>query len=289
MVKHENIINLLEIIENNNNIYLITDYYQNDLISLVIKNKKLSEEKSLYYFSQYVNGLHYLYQSGICHRNIRPENLLLDEKNEKLKIIDFGLSTTYKKNELLSSIVGAIIYAPPEMHLSEKYSGELVDIWNAGIVLYFMVCGKLPFCDEDEEKNIKHIITGFYEIPSFVSKHCTEIIKACLQVDPNKRINFTQLNKYINYTKGLIFEINIIPFDEKVLEECKKFLRNINNKEVIEAIKTSVKNNKFNEFNALYYLVMKKMERNGYESISDLSSNKFKNYITNFDPLCETF
>lgn len=288
MVKHENIINLLEIIENNNNIYLITDYYQNDLISLVIKNKKLSEEKSLYYFSQYVNGLHYLYQSGICHRNIRPENLLLDEKNEKLKIIDFGLSTTYKKNELLSSIVGAIIYAPPEMHLSEKYSGELVDIWNAGIVLYFMVCGKLPFCDEDEEKNIKHIITGFYEIPSFVSKHCAEIIKACLQVDPNKRINFTQLNKYINYTKGLIFEINIIPFDEKVLEECKKFLRNINNKEVIEAIKTSVKNNKFNEFNALYYLVMKKMERNGYESISDLSSNKFKNYITNFDPLCET-
>ena len=97
MVKHENIINLLEIIENNNNIYLITDYYQNDLISLVIKNKKLSEEKSLYYFSQYVNGLNYLYQSGICHRNIRPENLLLDEKNEKLKIIDFGLSTTYKK------------------------------------------------------------------------------------------------------------------------------------------------------------------------------------------------
>lgn len=152
MVKHENIINLLEIIENNNNIYLITDYYQNDLISLVIKNKKLSEEKSLYYFSQYVNGLNYLYQSGICHRNIRPENLLLDEKNEKLKIIDFGLSTTYKKNELLNSIVGAIIYAPPEMHLSEKYSGELVDIWNSGIVLYFMVCGKLPFCDEDEEK-----------------------------------------------------------------------------------------------------------------------------------------
>jgi len=288
MVKHENIINLLEIIENNNNIYLITDYYQNDLISLVLKHKKLSEEKSLYYFSQYVNGLHYLYQNGICHRNIRPENLLLDEKNEKLKIIDFGLSTTYKKNELLNSIVGAIIYAPPEMHLSEKYSGELVDIWNAGIVLYFMVCGKLPFCDEDEEKNIKHIITGCYEIPSFVSKQCAEIIKACLQVDPNKRINFTQLNKYVNYTKGLIFEINLIPLDEKVLEECKKFLRNINNKEIIEAIRTSVKNNKFDEFNSLYYLVMKKLERKGYESTSDLSSNKFKNYISNYDPLCET-
>ena len=288
MVKHENIINLLEIIENNNNIYLITDYYQNDLISLVIKNKKLSEEKSLYYFSQYVNGLNYLYQSGICHRNIRPENLLLDERNEKLKIIDFGLSTTYKKNELLNSIVGAIIYAPPEMHLSEKYSGELVDIWNAGIVLYFMVCGKLPFCDEDEEKNIKHIITGFYEIPSFISKHCAEIIKSCLQVDPNKRINFSQLSKYINYTKGLIFEINLIPFDDKILEECKKYLRNINNKEIIEKIKTSVINNKFNEFNALYYLVLKKMERKGYKSISDLSSDKFKNYIAKNDPFCET-
>jgi non-specific serine/threonine protein kinase len=74
----------------------------------------------------------------------------LDENNSKLKIIDFGLSTFYSKNELLSSPVGSILYAPPEMHLSEKYSGELADIWNAGLVLYFMVCGYLPFSEEDE-------------------------------------------------------------------------------------------------------------------------------------------
>ena len=279
MIKHENLINLLEIIENKNKIYLITDYYPNQLLSLIIKNKKLPETTALNYFNQIINGLYYLNKNGICHRNIRPDNLLLDEDNQKIKIIDFGLSTTYSKNQLLNSLVGEIIYAPPEMHLSEKYSGELIDIWKAGLVLYIMVCGYLPFSEEDEEKNINHIITGFYEIPSDISSNCAFIIKSCLQVDPNKRINFEQLNKYFNYTKGLIMDINIIPLDDIIIEECKKYLGNSNNQDIIEQIKESVKNNKFNEFNALYYLVMKKMIKNGYESISDLSSEKFKDYI----------
>ena len=287
MVKHENIIKLLEIIENNNKIYLIKNYYLNELLSLIAKNKKLSEEKALYYFSQFINGLHYLHENGICHRNIRPDNLLLDENYEKLKIIDFGLSTKYAKNELLNSPVGAIIYAPPEMHLSEKYSGELIDIWNAGLVLYIMVCGCLPFNEEDEERNINHIITGLYEIPSNVSNYCTELIKSCLQVDPNKRINFEKLNNFINYTKGLIFDINLIPLDENIIEECRRYLGN-NNEDKIDQVEYSVKNNIFNEFNSLYYLLLKKMKRNGYESISDLSSNKFKYYISNFDPLNES-
>ena len=279
MIKHENIIKLLEIIENKNKIYLITDYYPNKLLSLIIKNKKLPEETALYYFNQFINGLYYLNQNGICHRNIRPDNLLLDEDNKKIKIIDFGLSTTYSRNQLLNSLVGEIIYAPPEMHLSEKYSGELIDIWKAGLVLYIMVCGHLPFCDEDEEKNINHIITVFYEIPSDISSNCAYIIRSCLQVDPNKRINFEGLHKYFDYTKGLIIDKNIIPLDDKIIEECKKYLGNINNQDIIEQIKESVKNNKFNEFNALYYLVMKKMINNGYESISDLSSELFKKYI----------
>ena len=279
MVKHENIIKLLEIIENKNKVYLITDYYPNQLLSLIIKNTKLPEEKALNYFYQYINGLHYLHQNGICHRNIKPDNLLLDENNEKIKIIDFGLSTTYIKNKLLNSLVGEIIYAPPEMHLSENYSGELIDIWKAGLVLYTMLCGHLPFCEEDEEKNINHIITGFYEIPSNINSHCAYLIKSCLQIDPNKRINFEQLSKYVKYTKGLIFNINIIPLDELVIEECKKYLGNINNQDIIEQIKESVKNNKFNEFNALYYLVLNKMVKIGYKSISDLSSEKFKYHI----------
>ena len=281
IVKHENIINLLEKIENKDAIYLVTEYYPNDLLTIVEKNthKKLSEGKALYYFFQYINGLHYLHENNICHRNIRPDNILLDENNSKLKIIDFGLSTLYFKNELLNSPVGSILYAPPEMHLSEKYSGELADIWNAGLVLYFMVCGYLPFSEEDEEKNINHIITGFYEIPPDISNFCAEIIRSCLQVNPNKRINLEKLGEFINYSKGLIVGINIIPIDEKVIFECKKYLGYFNNNEKIEEIKESVKNNKCDEFSALYYLVMKKMVRNGYESISDLSSNKFKNYI----------
>ena len=75
---------------------------------------------------------------------MKPENLLLT--NDKiLKIIDFGLSNSYRTGQLLQTPCGSPCYASPEMILGKKYSGPLIDIWSVGIILYAMVCGYLPF------------------------------------------------------------------------------------------------------------------------------------------------
>ena len=80
----------------------------------------------------------------IVHRDLKPENLLLDH-NKDIKIVDFGLSNIYAKNELLKTPCGSPCYAAPEMIDGKRYNGLLVDIWSCGIVLFAMICGFLPF------------------------------------------------------------------------------------------------------------------------------------------------
>ena len=280
IINHPNIVKLLEIIETNTKIYLISEYLPYNLLSYIEKEKRLSENKARFFFLQLISSLNYLHLMGIAHRNINPENVLLDEKYTTIKITGFEVSTFYNKGSLLSSPVGTLLFAPPEMILSQKYKGELNDIWDAGIVLYAMVCGNLPFSQENQDVNINHIIEGFYDIPKDISINCGEIIKACLECNPEKRITFNKLKdlkwiKFNNfeYIKGInINEGNII-VDEIILQECKKYI-SANNQDILNKIKKSVIENKFDEFSSLYYLVFQKQIKKGYKSSFNLNKKR---------------
>jgi 5'-AMP-activated protein kinase catalytic alpha subunit len=117
-----------------------------------------------------------LHQNGIVHRDLKPENLLLDGKNDHLKIIDFGLSNMYKNKELLKTACGSPCYAAPEMIAGKKYNGLQVDIWSCGVILYAMICGYLPFEDPDTNKLYKKILKCDYHIPSFVNPMARDLI-----------------------------------------------------------------------------------------------------------------
>ena len=281
IVKHPNIIKLLEIIETNSKLYLISEYLPYNLLSYIESKKKLSENKARHFFQQLISALNYLHIMGISHRNIKPENILLDKKKTKLKITGFGVSTFCKDGSLLNSPVGNLIYAPPEMILSKKYKGELNDIWDAGIVLYAMVCGYLPFSQDNQDININHIIEGFYDIPKEINSDCSEVIKACLECDPKKRITFNKLKdlKWINYnnfnyTKGINIKKEKIIVDDIILQECKKYI-SANNQDIINKIKKSVIENQFDEFSSLYHLVLERKIKKGYQSIYDWNKNNF--------------
>ena len=87
-----------------------------------------------------------MHKLKIVHRDLKPENLLLD-KDLNIKIVDFGLSNTYKSGEFLKTACGSPCYAAPEMVAGKRYDPYKVDIWSSGIVLYAMVAGFLPFED----------------------------------------------------------------------------------------------------------------------------------------------
>ena len=287
-VKHPNIVKLLEIIETNLKIYLIFEYYPHNLLNYIESEKKFSENKARFYFQQLISALNYLHLMNISHRNIKPENILLDEKYTKIKITGFEVSTFYNPGSLLYSPVGNLIYAPPEMILSQKYKGELNDIWDAGIVLYAMVCGNLPFSQDSQDININHIIEGFYDIPKDISSNCVEVIKSCLECNPEKRITFNKLKtlkwiKYnnFNYIKGINIHEEKIVVDDKILQECKKYI-SANNQDILNKIKKSVIENKFDEFSSLYYLVLQKEIKNGYKNILNLDKNNKNKYIIKY-------
>ena len=99
-----------------------------------------------------IGSLAYLQSVGICHRDLKPENLLLDHK-KNIKIVDFGLSNTYKAGETLKTACGSPCYAAPEMIAGKRYQGSNVDIWSCGVILFAMVCGSLPFDDDPENED----------------------------------------------------------------------------------------------------------------------------------------
>ena len=102
---------------------MVMEYAENgELFDLIVKNKRLQEKETAELFSQLLNGVEYIHKLHIVHRDLKPENLLINFNNQ-LKIIDFGLSNIYSKNEYLKTACGSPCYASPEMIKGWKYSG----------------------------------------------------------------------------------------------------------------------------------------------------------------------
>ncbi len=194
-VKHKNIIELYEIIETSYAIYMIMEYAEGgELFDYIVSKGRLSEKEAAYYYYQLIEGIEFLHSLKIAHRDLKPENLLLDKDRKTIKIVDFGLSNIYKNDEgkefLLHTACGSPCYAAPEMVEGSKYVGYTVDVWSSGITLYAMICGYLPFEEQETALLYQKILKGYYEIPSFLSIDAVRIIKGLLTVNPKERLTF---------------------------------------------------------------------------------------------------
>ena len=161
-----------------------------ELFDYIVKNQRLKEVEACKFFQQIISGIMYLHELGIVHRDMKPENLLLDYDGQ-IKLVDFGLSNTYKPNETLKTACGSPCYAAPEMIAGEAYHGARVDVWSCGVILFAMVCGYLPFEDPDTNILYKKILDGKFEIPSWVTDRCRDLMNKILNIDPDERLNST--------------------------------------------------------------------------------------------------
>ena len=126
-------------------------------------------------YQQIISGIEYIHKLGIVHRDLKPENLLLDHNNS-IKIVDFGLSNLYKHGERLKTACGSPCYAAPEMIKGERYLGLGADIWSSGVILYAMICGYLPFEDQNTKKLYQKILKADYKIPSSLSEEAKDLL-----------------------------------------------------------------------------------------------------------------
>ena len=148
---HPHIIKLYEIFESQRSLYLVMEECKGgevfDRIIEHIQSKKMySEKDAANMFQQVMSSIEYCHNNGICHRDLKPENLLYlnpgNEKDNPIKVIDFGLSQIFIDRKLKTK-VGTAYYVAPEI-LKGEYN-EKCDIWSAGVILYIFLSGDPPF------------------------------------------------------------------------------------------------------------------------------------------------
>ena len=295
-LRHPNIIHLYSAIENEDKIYLVTEYVKGkELFDYIVTNKKLSESESCLFYQQIISGIEYLHKIKYVHRDIKPENLLINEETKELKIVDFGLSNIYSSKTLLESSCGSPSYAAPEMLIGKKYRAPPVDIWSSGIVLYAMICGYLPFEDDDNNNLYEKICKGKFTIPKHVSEDARDLLNKILVTNPQKRFTITQIKNHpwfhlynkkgkLMVSEGLILFKHVVPIDEDVVISMSRKYGIAE-----EKIRISILSNKHDDIYTIYYLLLQKKIRNKKKSIADIKSDLFRKYLDNKNNLFESY
>ena len=176
--------------------YLVLEYVEGgELFNHISSREVLTESEAIRIFRQLIAALAYCHQFNICHRDLKPENILMD-RNNNIKIVDFGMAALQPINKWLETPCGSPHYASPEVIRGQPYRGDKADIWSCGVILFAMLTGSLPFdCagSEDWRDVVYVVLECDYQIPDFVSPEAQDLICRILQPDPQHRISIGQM------------------------------------------------------------------------------------------------
>ena len=182
---HPHVTQLYEVIATENSIWLVTELCSGgELFDYLTEKGRLSEEEARNIFGQICVAVNYLHEKGIVHRDLKLENVLLDERC-RIKLGDFGFTREFDRGTYLETYCGTTGYAAPEMLEGKKYLGPgipfippqfdhadispEVDVWSLGVILYCLLTGGLPFDDDNESVMRAMVIKGVFEDPEWLS------------------------------------------------------------------------------------------------------------------------
>lgn len=151
------------------------------------RSRVFGEDRTRFYGAEIISALGYLHSQGIIYRDLKLENLLLD-KDGHIKIADFGLckeDITYGRTT--KTFCGTPEYLAPEV-LEDNDYGRAVDWWGVGVVMYEMMCGRLPFYNKDHEKLFTLILLEEVRFPRTISNEARDMLGGLLIKDPSRRL-----------------------------------------------------------------------------------------------------
>jgi carbon catabolite-derepressing protein kinase len=186
------------------------EYAGGELFNYIVKYGRMSEDKARRFFQQIIAGIEHSHRYKIVHRDLKPENVLLDD-DLNVKIADFGLSNEISDGDFLSTSCGSPNYAAPEVIRGGVYAGPEIDVWSSGVILYVMICGKLPFEDEDVQVLFAKISSGHFIVPSSISPEARSLINSMLVVDPVKRITIPEIMRHPWFIPNLARYLTPLP------------------------------------------------------------------------------
>ena len=175
-IKHPSVIRLFETFETKKHILFVLELCSGgDLLNYVRKRRRLKEDVAKFMFKQIIEGLQHIHSKNIVHRDIKLDNILLDSKGN-VKIGDFGVSKLCRPGETMLEQCGTPAYIAPEILLDKGYRGVSVDVWSAGVVLFSMLYGTVPFKGASMSELHQLIIGGKYTLKDDVSPESRSLL-----------------------------------------------------------------------------------------------------------------
>ncbi|OQR87508.1 ser/thr kinase [Achlya hypogyna] len=201
---HRNVVLLFEVINDprSDKIYLVLELMEKGpcmLWSADIKAFRsplsggiLDEELARRHILDIIQGVGYLHARGICHRDIKPDNILLNADG-RCHLSDFGCAQVLAPGELVTDTAGTFEFLAPECCTGVAFDPFKADIWAIGVTLYVFVTGRLPFQAETTKELFEVIVAQPIELPVTVSADAADLLLCLLEKDPSQRATLETL------------------------------------------------------------------------------------------------
>lgn len=271
-LRHPNIIRLYETLKAATLYCVCMEYAAGGELFSFIKihpESRLPEDRARPFVRQILSAVHYLHERGVAHRDLKMENIMLDEKKKNIKIVDFGLSNTFSKDNLMKTHCGSPEYAAPELfNPSEKYGPE-IDIWSLGIIFYAMLVGKLPFTTpssdqfrrrELQQQIEKGLVNSHFKEMVHLSPECKELINKLIEPSPSLRLPLmdVEIHPWVTLEAKFPFHpfqsfIKDKPMRNQTLDELSELLSMERSE-----LEQTVHDNRCDEISAMFNMIMDK-------------------------------
>jgi serine/threonine protein kinase len=219
-IEHPNLVKFFEFFESDHYYLIVMEYIEGETLSqLINSNSVLTECQARRIFTQLIELTSFLHQNNIFHRDIKPDNIIV-QPDLNIKLIDFGLSSS--NPNFLSTFCGSFRYAAPECILCQPYKGSSADMWSLGVILYLMITGNLPWRESNVKRITNKIINAKFQIPKETPFLCADLISHLLLKDPSQRLTVEEVKKHQWLMKSSDQNPLIFPSRRKIKENSPK-------------------------------------------------------------------
>ncbi|XP_069078159.1 death-associated protein kinase 2 isoform X2 [Pleurodeles waltl] len=198
-IQHPNIVTLHDVYENRTDVVLILELVSGgELFDFLAQKESLSEEEATRFIKQILDGVNYLHTKKIAHFDLKPENIMLLDKNipiPHIKLIDFGLAHKIEDGVEFKNIFGTPEFVAPEI-INYEPLGLPADLWSIGVITYILLSGASPFLGDTKQETLANITAVSYEFDeeffSNTSDLAKDFIRKLLVKDTRKRLSIKE-------------------------------------------------------------------------------------------------